>query len=248
MNKKTESYYDARNLYFEGNKSQVEIAQELRISERTLYNWIKQGAWERLRQNANIAPVVVLNDLVNALREIQTNIAGRDIGLRFPNPQEADTIRKLINSITKMEKFPSDKFRYSAATMHHITDEDEQPGETGIDYNAPLSSRFKNYEMDTPSQTNLVQQSQNSGIEISSKQEICHDLDTQPIENETGNNNNTQQQSGIKPEQTGILKSDLKPDSTKEGGGILQSKPPIKGGIFNKDYHSGKLIQRKMHT
>ena len=97
----------ARTMYMSGKYSQRDIAKELCISERTVYNWIQNNTWDKLRQAAFAAPAIIANNLCNQLVELQNAIAAREPGQRFPTMQEAVITGKLIAGIEKMKKYPS---------------------------------------------------------------------------------------------------------------------------------------------
>ncbi|MCF8449530.1 MAG: helix-turn-helix domain-containing protein [Taibaiella sp.] len=97
----------ARQMYMSGNYSQRDIAKELCISERTVYNWIQNNTWDKLRQAAFAAPAIIAHNLCNQLVELQNAIAAREPGQRFPTLQEAAITGKLISGIEKMKKYPS---------------------------------------------------------------------------------------------------------------------------------------------
>jgi DNA-binding XRE family transcriptional regulator len=104
MNDKKEQ---ARHMYMQGSCTQRDIAKKLGVTERTVYNWIKGNSWERLRQAASAAPVMIAENLFSQLAEMQLAIAGREPGQRFPTMQEAEVTRKLVGCIEKMKKYPS---------------------------------------------------------------------------------------------------------------------------------------------
>jgi hypothetical protein len=97
----------AKDLFFGTSKTRKEIAEELNVSEKTLYLWIKKEAWDENKKAAHAAPAIIVDNLCYMLVELQGYISERPTGLRFPNAQEADTMRKLINSITKMKEYTS---------------------------------------------------------------------------------------------------------------------------------------------
>jgi hypothetical protein len=97
----------ARQMYMSGNYSQRDIAKELSISERTVYNWIQNNTWDKLRQAAYAAPAIIAHNLCNQLVELQNAIATREPGQRYPTMQEAAITGKLIAGIEKMKKYPS---------------------------------------------------------------------------------------------------------------------------------------------
>ncbi len=93
----------AKDLYFGTHKSQTQIANEVGVSVKTLYLWIKKGAWDELKMASLAAPAIIVDNLCFMLVDLQKHIGERPEGNRFPTPQEVDSIRKLINSIEKMK-------------------------------------------------------------------------------------------------------------------------------------------------
>jgi len=88
----------------QGNTTQRNIAQQLEVTERTVYNWIKTNAWDRLRRSAHAAPAMIAENLCSQLIEMQNAIASREVGSRYPTMQEAETTRKIIASMEKIKK------------------------------------------------------------------------------------------------------------------------------------------------
>jgi len=104
---KTTQKQQAKDLFFGTNLSRKEIAEELAVDEKTLYLWIKKEAWDEHKKAAHAAPAIIVDNLCYMLVELQNYIAERPIGLRFPTAKEADSMRKLINSIYKMKQYSS---------------------------------------------------------------------------------------------------------------------------------------------
>jgi hypothetical protein len=104
---KTTQKQQAKDLFFGTNMSRKEIAENLAIDEKTLYLWIKKEAWDEHKKAAHAAPAIIVDNLCYMLVELQDHISERATGLRFPTAQEADTMRKIINSITKMKEYTS---------------------------------------------------------------------------------------------------------------------------------------------
>jgi transposase-like protein len=119
----------ARHLYLVAGKTQKEIAIEVGVSERTVYSWIHQYAWHKLRQASYQAPATVADNLYSQLVEMQNAIAAREHGKRYPTPQEAETMRKLILSIEAMKKTTS-------------LSQNMQMMESFRDYVRPLNAQF----------------------------------------------------------------------------------------------------------
>lgn len=97
----------ARHLYLTQGMTQKQIATEVGVSERTIYTWIHQYSWDKLKQAAYQAPVTITESICSELAELQADIASREKGKRFPDPKEAETIRKLVIALEKLKKYPS---------------------------------------------------------------------------------------------------------------------------------------------
>lgn len=103
-----ESKFDtARLLYMAGDNTQRSIAKTLKVSERTVYSWIKNEGWDRLRQAARQAPAVIAENIFSQIVELQNDIASREEGKRYPTMQEAELTRKLVLSVDKMKSAPA---------------------------------------------------------------------------------------------------------------------------------------------
>jgi len=151
---KTELYANARQYFFTGRYTQKEISKLAGVPERTLRNWVKEGNWHRLRENAGIAPAVILENFVNQLVEMQNHIAGRTKGYRFPKPEEAETQRKLFYCIINMKRYPTAEITSFGTGLAPVTDI-VSPGEPALaseeqqmSFQEPLRTQFMPYESD----------------------------------------------------------------------------------------------------
>jgi len=97
----------ARLMYMAGDNTQRSIAKTLKVSERTIYTWIKTEGWDRLRQAARQAPAVIAENIFSQIVELQNDIASREEGKRYPTMQEAELTRKLVLSVDKMKSAPA---------------------------------------------------------------------------------------------------------------------------------------------
>ncbi len=97
----------AKDLYFGTHKSQKEIADEVGITTKTLYLWIKKGAWDELRTASLAAPAIMVDNFCHMVVELQTEIGQRPVTNRFPTQQEMECLCKLVNCITKLKDYAS---------------------------------------------------------------------------------------------------------------------------------------------
>lgn len=96
----------AQLMYMAGNTTQRTIAEHLGVSERTIYSWIRINGWDRLRQAAKVAPILVADNLLSQVVELQNDIASRPEGKRYPTLAEAELTRKLILSLDRIKATP----------------------------------------------------------------------------------------------------------------------------------------------
>jgi|GEM_PF-2243157 len=95
-------HQQAKDQYLNTNRTQKDIAGSVGISERTMYRWIKQEAWDDLKKATLAAPAVAVEHLYSQFAELNNSIAARPEGSRIPTMQEAEITRKLVNSIIKL--------------------------------------------------------------------------------------------------------------------------------------------------
>jgi len=114
---KSDLMRDAHSLYMSGHYTQQEIANRVGITRRTLYNWMQEGNWQRARQTSIVAPTIITENFISAIIELQTAIAQRPAGLRYPTPQETNTLSKLLACITRMSAFPAEALQQAALSQ-----------------------------------------------------------------------------------------------------------------------------------
>ncbi len=94
----------AKDLYFNTDKTQQEIADILNVSRRTVYLWIKNGKWEQMKNAARQAPGLILQDIYNHIEAVNHNIRSRDPGDRCPTMEEVDKLKKLVGITRGFDK------------------------------------------------------------------------------------------------------------------------------------------------
>lgn len=105
--KHTDKKQQAQFLYMSSGKTQKEIADMVGVSSRTVFSWIHQYSWDKMRLASFQAPATIADNMCSQIVEMQNTIAAREPGNRFPTPQEAEVIRKLVVSLERMKKYPS---------------------------------------------------------------------------------------------------------------------------------------------
>jgi uncharacterized protein YjcR len=96
---KSLEHAQARNLFFQTDLTQTEIANLIGISGKTLSLWAKEGQWRKLKRLANQAPSVMINEMYDELSRINQTIKSREPGSQFATRAEAEIRRKILASI-----------------------------------------------------------------------------------------------------------------------------------------------------
>ena len=139
MDQKPQEHQQAHDLYFQTDLTQQQIADILNVNRKTLYLWIKNGRWQRIKYTAAHAPSVLVEQYYHQLSSLNRNIAMR-ADQPWPTKEESEIIRKLTQTIKQvrngkntmsecMEVFErfTDKLRHddyglTAELLPHMTD------------------------------------------------------------------------------------------------------------------------------
>jgi hypothetical protein len=100
----TDQKKQALDLYVNQSFTQQQIADSVGVCVRTIHNWVKQHAWDRLRLATHQAPALIADNFSSQLVELQNNIASREPGNRYPTTQEMEIMRKLTVCIANTKK------------------------------------------------------------------------------------------------------------------------------------------------
>lgn len=110
----------ARNLYFQTKLTQAQIAELLGISQKTVSTYVNENKWNLLKQRAEQAPALMLEQMNSELQELNEAIAARPLGQRFPTKEEAEIRRKTLHSINLINSRQSAGY-YSQVFMNFIS-------------------------------------------------------------------------------------------------------------------------------
>lgn len=99
-----QKHLQARNLFFQTNKTQGEIASEVGVSDKTLYLWTQAGDWHRLRSASRLMPSMIIENFYAQVQELNDDIRSRPPGKRYPTLQESEIIRKMMLTIERSKK------------------------------------------------------------------------------------------------------------------------------------------------
>jgi predicted transcriptional regulator len=93
-----------RNLYFQTNLTQAQIAELIGISQKTVSLYINDNKWKLLKQRAEQAPSIFIEQMNSELQELNAVIASRPVGQRFATVKEAEVRRKTMVAISSIKE------------------------------------------------------------------------------------------------------------------------------------------------
>lgn len=100
---KNQKKHHARNLYLHTGLSKTEIAARLDVDRKTIYAWIREGAWDRIKRSAEHIPALVAEQCYFLLGHMTTTILSDSRGNVPVTHKEADAIHKLALTINKLK-------------------------------------------------------------------------------------------------------------------------------------------------
>ncbi len=103
----TTKQQQARELFFQADLSQADIARLLKVNAKTVYRWIKQNHWERIKQAALNAPAVITEKLYGHLNRMCMDIGTRENEKQYPSFEESRTMLNIAATIKRLSARPS---------------------------------------------------------------------------------------------------------------------------------------------
>lgn len=100
MTKAQEKDY-AKILFTTENLTQKEIAERVKVSDKTITKWIKEGGWAQIKKSLLITKQHNISMLYDQLDWLNNVVAKRDI--KVFDSKEADIVAKITASIQKLE-------------------------------------------------------------------------------------------------------------------------------------------------
>ena len=100
LQKKQQHDY-AKVLYTSEQLTQKEIAERVKVTEKTLGKWIERGGWKKLKKSMLITKQHQIAQLYDQLDFLNEDIRKRDY--KIATAKEADVISKITSSIQKLE-------------------------------------------------------------------------------------------------------------------------------------------------
>ena len=145
----TSQQLQARYLYFNENKTQKEIAAAVGVTDRTLYNWIRQYSWHQQREATNSTMTLIADNIGNQLLSFQRSIERHnEEGDCTPTPEEIGLQNKLISGLVRMKKYPrkGQVTEYMESFLHFADEQNETIGDILFD----LYCQYTGKEKSTP--------------------------------------------------------------------------------------------------
>ncbi|MBS1587689.1 MAG: hypothetical protein JSS82_19305 [Bacteroidetes bacterium] len=101
---KEQQQEQARELFFQSDLTRSQIAEQVGVSEKTIYLWTKEGDWRKLKSASRLMPSMIVEHFYSQIQELNDNIRSREPGHRFPTVQEAEVFRKLVLTAERLKK------------------------------------------------------------------------------------------------------------------------------------------------
>jgi hypothetical protein len=102
---KTVQQEEARQLYFQTSKTQKEIAEAVGVTDRTIRLWIKEQAWDIMKQRALEMPSIMVDNICTQVITMQNNILETQNGM--PTFEQTQIMHKLILCLIRLKNYPS---------------------------------------------------------------------------------------------------------------------------------------------
>ena len=94
---------NAKALFITGQYQQKEIAELVGVTVQTVSRWVNSEKWDIELASLTITKEKQLARYYAQINEINEGIARREIGQRYANSKEADTLLKLSTAAQKLE-------------------------------------------------------------------------------------------------------------------------------------------------
>ena len=96
---KTQEQQRAYNLFMQTNLTKTEIADQLGVNRRTIYQWSVQGDWDVLRRSARTMPSIIGQKLYHIFGHFTDHILIRQAAYQTVTKDEAYTLHKLVSAL-----------------------------------------------------------------------------------------------------------------------------------------------------
>jgi len=93
----------AKLIYTKEGLNGKETARKVGVSAKTMSEWVNKGKWDDLKASLIISKDQQLRRLYAQINELNNAIEDRELGKRFADNHESDTLVKLTSAIKKLE-------------------------------------------------------------------------------------------------------------------------------------------------
>jgi transposase len=100
MSKAQEKDY-AKILFTTENLTQKEIAERVKVSEKTITKWIKEGGWAQIKKSLLVTKQHQISMLYDQLDWLNNLVSNREV--KVFDSKEADVVSKITASIQRLE-------------------------------------------------------------------------------------------------------------------------------------------------
>jgi transposase len=92
---------DYAKILFTENLTQKEIAERVKVSEKTITKWIKEGGWAQIKKSLLVTKQHQISMLYDQLDWLNNLVSNRDV--KVFDSKEADVVSKITASIQRLE-------------------------------------------------------------------------------------------------------------------------------------------------
>jgi transposase len=98
---KTEEKEHAKLLYVNERISAKEVAERVKVTQKTIGNWVREGNWDQMRESLLTTRSHLIRQAYAQLHQLNTQIEATDE--KVPTYKELQMITQITNNIKKME-------------------------------------------------------------------------------------------------------------------------------------------------
>src|ERR1043165_1060666 len=118
--KTSPGYAEARNFYLNTDLPLQDIAKIVGVNRRTLYRWMKDGAWAAAKYAASHAPITLAEGYYHQLAKLNEAIAARE--QPWPTKEESEIIRRLSATIRNINPQGRPTISQTLTVFESLTD------------------------------------------------------------------------------------------------------------------------------
>jgi hypothetical protein len=101
---KTQQQTQARRLFIQSDFSKSEIAENLSVDRRTIYQWSVDGDWEKLKTSAKCMPSILAGKCYDLIGHFTDHLLSKDAFHQSVTKSDVDIIYKLAKTINILKK------------------------------------------------------------------------------------------------------------------------------------------------